>query len=217
MLQISRKWFEMGLKVSNNRNNSGPPQGTTKQSVQVEVNRQRVLVKWKLIKLISKLFPLHLFCFLPWASEQYMINEKVLSWSLIFYCKTTVKYKVKGKRHIITQSLHLSVCVSGREFAVTHNISADWKQGCPTAGSPWKPGASKCTTHSACVCLMATVFQAYLKLNCCVLMQQYESQSICQLTGSCIMKPIDRSPCEQQTHNMLRLDADASFSLQVEI
>lgn len=125
MLQFSRKCFEMGLKVSNNRNNCGTPQGTTKESVQVEVNRQGVLVKWELIKLISKLFPLHLFCFLPQASEQYMKMWKFWVGGLIFYCKTTVKYEVKGEKHMMTQSLHLSVRVSGREFAVTHNISAD--------------------------------------------------------------------------------------------
>lgn len=31
------------------------------------------------------------------------------------------------------------------------------------------------------------------------------------------MKPIDRSPCEQQTQNTVRSDSDISFSLQVEI
>lgn len=43
------------------------------------------------------------------------------------------------------------------------------------------------------------------------MMQQYESKSICQLTGSCIMELIDRSPCEQQTQSTVRWDADASF------
>lgn len=114
MLQISRKWFEMGLKVNNNSNNSGTHQGTTKESDQMEVNRQGVLVKWELIKLISTLFPLHLFGFLPRASEQHMINVKVLSWSLIYYCKTTVKYKVKGgKAHCYAEPAF--VCVRVRK------------------------------------------------------------------------------------------------------
>ena len=53
-------------------------------------------------------------------------------------------------------------------------------------------GLCECDCVCVCVCGCWLYLKPFQTINCCVLMQRFESWSACQLTGNCIMKPIDR-------------------------